>query len=202
MEAADRPDQIEKLLAEVKAGKPGAMERLTETFYDQLRTMAEQHLRGRFGQAVASLTWQPTVLVHETLLRILKQRQHYDSDGHFFAIATLVMKRVLLDYSRHRRAQKRGGGGLRIEFDPTHHSPAVSEEASGLEVEALLEAVDRLAQLDARKADVTRMRLLWGLSIEETAESLGVGRSTVERDWRFAKAWLRRELKADPPGQP
>ena len=123
---------------------------------------------------------------HETLLRIIKQRQQFDTDGHFFAIFTTMMKRVVLDYIRERKSLKRGGGNVRIEFDPEVHSPTDSSEEGDLDVEALFAAVDRLAELDTRKAEVAWMRLIWGMTIEEVAEALAVGRATIERDWSFA----------------
>ncbi len=158
--------------------------------------MAERHLHRRFGRSAAGLTWQPTALVNETLLRMIKQRQQFDNQGHFFAIATTMMERVLLDYIRRRRAEKRGGEAIRVQFDPAVHSPAASGDGENCDMEALLRALARLAMMDARKAEVARMRLIWGLEINEVAASLGVSHATVERDWRFAYAWLKRDVAA------
>lgn len=184
---------IESLLADIKSGSVRAVDELSASVYDRLREMAEKHLRRCFGRSARGLTWQPTELVNETLLRIIKQRQQFDTDGHFFAIFTTMMKRVVLDYIRERRSLKRGGGNMRIEFDPELHSPS-SSEGDDLDVEALFAAVDRLAELDGRKAEVAWMRLIWGMTVEEVAEALAVGRSTIERDWSFARAWLRIEM--------
>lgn len=192
-ESGQTPD-IERLLAEVNAGGSTSVEQLTDAVYQQLREMAKRHLRGRFGRGAGGLTWQPTVLVNETLLRIIKQRQRYDNQGHFFAIATTVMKRVLLDYIRMRGAQKRGGKRLTIEYDPDLHDPAVQPHNEIVDIEAFFNALEELSRYDARKADVVRMRVLWGITVEEIAVALGVGRATIERDWSFAKAWLKREL--------
>ena len=186
-------DHIRQLMADSVAGKPRAIEKLTEAIYHQLREMAEHHLRSRFGTE-SGLTWQPTTLVNETLMRVIKQRQACDSDGHFFAVVTTVMKRVLQDYVRERRAQKRGGDRVKVEFDPELHTPVDPRNAGDLDIEALFAAIDRLETLDTRKADVARMRVIWGMPMEEIVTSLGVSLATVERDWSFARAWLRREL--------
>lgn len=186
--------QLERLLAVTCGGTVQVAEELSDVLYQELRRMADRHLRQRFGKAAGCLTLQPTALVNETLLRVIKGRRQYDSQGHFFAIANTVMKRVLVDYAREKGARKRGGGRIRIEFDPDLHSPATPDDANEFDVEALFEAMERLALLDARKADVVRMRVLWGMAIDEIASSLGVSRATVERDWRFGKAWIAREL--------
>ncbi|MBP7935088.1 MAG: sigma-70 family RNA polymerase sigma factor [Phycisphaerae bacterium] len=191
---SDDSESVRGLLADIRAGGARTIEQLSVSAYDRLRNMAEQHLRRWFGPTAPSLTWQPTELVNETLLRIIKQRHRFDSDGHFFAIFTTMMKRVLLDYVRERQTLKRGGGGLRIAFDPELHSPATRVEDEGLDVEALFAAVDRLAELDGRKAEVAWMRLIWGMTLEEVAAALAVSRATIERDWGFARAWLRAEL--------
>ena len=190
------PADIEQLLADVAEGRPNAMERLTDAVYGPLRVLAEHQFRRRFAGAAEGLTWQPTVLVNETLLRIIGQRQRYDSKGHFFAIATTLMKRVLLDYIRERRAYKRQGAHAMLEFDPEQHSPADSRSDRELDMEAVFAAVDRLAVLDSQKADVARMRVIWGMSNPEIAASLAISLATVERHWRFAKAWLHRELSS------
>ena len=191
-----RGKQVKHLLAESAAGRPRALEKLTDTVYQQLREVAENHFRSRFGSE-KGLTWQPTILLNETLMRVVKQRQTYDSEGHFFAIVTTVMKRVLLDYVRERRAQKRGGDLVKVEFDADVHAPVDRGNTGDLDLEALFAGIDRLESLDKRKADVARMRVVWGMSIDEIADSLGVSGATVERDWSLARAWLRRELSED-----
>lgn len=193
-----RPEEIDRLLADVNAGRTDALDRLTRAVYAQLRALADRHLRRRFGTGADALTWQPTVLVNETFLRLLKQRKRLDTHGHFFAIANTVMKRVLLDYARERQALKRGGGVPTIPFQEEIHAVVDPALGSDLDLEALFATIDRLAGLDARKADLARMRLLWGMSLAEMAEALEVSLATVERDWRFVRAWLRRELR--PPG--
>ena len=183
------------LLEDVNRGAPGAVERLSEAVYEDLRAMARRRLAADFGRGMAGVTIQPTVLANDTLMRLIRQRQAYDNAGHLFAIASRLMLRVLLDYHRERKAAKRGGGETRLSLDPD----AAAEETEGVDVEAVHGALDKLAALDARKADVVRYRVLWGLSVPEAAEALGVGRATVERDWAFSKAWLASELAAHDP---
>ncbi len=191
--------QIERLLADVNAGHTSACGQLTDVVYRRLRAVAEHYLRRQFGGEAGSLTWQPTALVNETFLQIIKQRKRYDSEGHFFAIATRVMKRILLDYARQRGAQKRGGGAIKVEFDPNIHGPVHEHSEGALDLETFFTCLDRLAALNTRKADVVRMRVLWGMTIAETAVSLDVGHATIERDWRFAQAWLAREVASRRP---
>ncbi len=186
--------EIERLAAQLQGGRPDAERHLTEAMYRQLRSIAEKHLRQRFGRAAASLTWQPTVLVNETLLRLVKRPREYDDQGQFFAIATQVMKRVLLDYFRSRYSLKRGGDRLRIELNPEVHAAVAPRDGDTPDMEALFNALDRLQAVDERKAKVVDMRILWGFTVPEIAEALGISVATVERDWSFASAWLSREL--------
>jgi len=194
--ASGRADQT--IDGRVRRRQSQSLEKLTDAVYQQLREIAECHLRSRFGTS-GGLTWQPTTLVNETLMRVIKQRQACDSEGHFFAIATTIMKRVLLDYVRERRAQKRGGDWTRVEFDPELHCPVDPGDAGDLDIDALFAAIDRLESLDKRKADIARMRVIWGMPIAEIVTSLDVSLATVERDWSFASAWLRRELAGEGP---
>jgi RNA polymerase sigma factor (TIGR02999 family) len=137
---------------------------------------------------------QPTMLASDTLMKLIRQRERFDNRGHLFAIASRVMMRLLIDYHRARNAAKRGSGALvRVSLDPDQ--PA-SEAGDGIDVEALNAALERLAALDARKADVVKYRVLWGLTSAEIGRTLGVSVVTVDRDWAFAKAWLAKELSA------
>jgi RNA polymerase sigma factor (TIGR02999 family) len=193
------------LLADVNAGADGAPDRLAAAVYDDLRAMARRHLAKDFGPGMAGVTIQPTVLASDTLMKLIRQRQAYDSAGHLFAIASRLMLRVLLDYHRERKAAKRGGGAARVSLDPEAAGSANggggADPRDAVDVEAVNGAIERLATLDARKADVVKYRVLWGLTVPEVAEALGIGRATVERDWAFAKAWLASELAAHaPPG--
>jgi RNA polymerase sigma factor (TIGR02999 family) len=192
-------DQLTLLLKRVNAAEPGASDALADAIYGELRAMAGGHLHRDFGPNLAGITIQPTMLASDTFMKLLRQRQKYDNSGHFFAIASRLMMRVLLDYHRARKAQKRGGAVVHVSLEPEHHARATEERINAdddLDVEALDQALARLEALDARKADVVRYRVLWGLTNTEIGKALGVGLATVERDWAFAKVWLSKELKA------
>ena len=186
--------QLTRLLDAVNAGQPGASDELAAQIFDDLRAMARRRLRsgGSGGGGGNAVSIQPTMLASDTLMKLIRQRERFDNGGHLFAIASRVMMRLLIDYHRTRKAAKRGSGNVvRVELDPEQPE---SETGDGLDVEALNEALEKLAALDARKADVVRYRVLWGLTAAETAKTLKVSTVTVERDWAFAKAWLAKEL--------
>jgi RNA polymerase sigma factor (TIGR02999 family) len=134
---------------------------------------------------------QPSSLVQEAFLRLLPdQEAGWRNRTHFFAVASLVMRNVLVDYARARRSAKRGGAAVHIPIDAAVVlSPEQLDEVVAVDL-----ALERLARTDERKSKVLEMRLFGGLSVEETAEVLGVAPITVMRDWNFARAWLRREL--------
>lgn len=182
---------------------PGGLQSsLTQALYATLRREAERHLRLRLGRATAGLTWQPTALVNETLLRMIQREQRYDSDGQFLALASTIMRCVLVDYIRERTAQKRGGGCGKIEFDPEVHGPLALENDRPLDVETILEAIEQLAELYPRKGQIARLRLVFGMTVVEMAQSLRLSSASIERDWRFAKAWLRQRLSVVEFGEP
>ncbi len=197
-----RPDQdITRLLKNVQAGHDGAMDNLMRSVYDDLQRVAERHLTHQFGRGLPGVTMEPAALVNESFLRIIKQRNTYDNRGQFFAIATRVMLRVLVDYQRRRATAKRGGLQQRItlslaELPRSVQSNGDADSESLIDVDALVESLQRLEDLDARKADVVRMKVVWGLQMQEIAHSLGVSLATVERDWAFSKAWLARDADA------
>ena len=132
-------------------------------------------------------------------MKLIRQRQQYDNRGQFFAIATKLMIRVLMDYHRKRKAAKRGGGWVRVPLDAGLDTPGDPPADNGTEIPALVHALEELEKLDSRKADVVKLRVLWGLKTEEIAASPGVGRATVDRDWSFAKAWLKKEIAEGRP---
>lgn len=189
---APRSEEVTCLLQRLNDGEDDALERLMEVVHEDLRGMARRHMDRQFSPGQPGVTLQPTALVNETFMKLIKQRQRYDNRGHFFAIATRLMIRVLIDYARRRKAAKRGGGWVRVSIDVDRQ--AAAPQAEGAEVSALVAALEKLEQLDPRKADVVKLRVLWGLTIGEIAESLDVGRATVDRDWSFAKAWLKNEI--------
>jgi RNA polymerase sigma factor (TIGR02999 family) len=185
--------ELETLLASVNAKEPGAENRLADAVHEELRAMARRHLAKNYGKQMGGLTIQPTVLADDTLMKMLQQRQSFDNAGHLFAIASRLMMRVLIDYHRERKAKKRGGGAVRVSLSPEVNAPARSSN-DDVDVEALNGALEKLADLDSRKADVVKYRVLWGFTAGQTAEALGVAVATIERDWTFAKAWLAKEL--------
>jgi RNA polymerase sigma factor (TIGR02999 family) len=186
---ADRPAAVTTLLRAWRRGDQAAMERLAPLVYDELRRRARHYLRGERPNH----TLQPTALVHEVYLRMVKL-DHVDwhDRAHFFAVAAQNMRRVLVDSARARRYQKRGGGAINVTFD---EALAVSDRSPDLV--ALDDALDVLAAQDERKARVVELRFFGGLTNEEIAEALGISTDTVTRDWQMAKLWLRRELKKE-----
>jgi len=144
-------------------------------------------------------TLQPTALAHEAYLRLLDQRHvSWQNRAHFMGLAAQAMRRILIDHARRRRAQKRGGDAVHVELDADLANAAGGApggtDVRGVSVVDLSDALDRLADLDARQSRVVELRFFTGLSIEETAEVLEVSPATVKRDWTFARAWLHREL--------
>jgi len=183
--------------------------------YGDLERVAHRHLAERYGPGLAGVTMEPAALVNESFLKLIKQRKAYANREQFFAIATRVMLRVLIDYQRRKLAAKRGGHAdhvaLSLDVCPeatgnpttamTSMCPPGATTASTAErtisVNTLIGSLDRLDELDRRKADVVRLRVVWGLEMKEIASSIGVSLATVERDWSFAKAWLAREAAAE-----
>jgi len=188
-------DNITLLLKESHDGRAGALDDLMRIVYDDLERMAAAYIRRKFGDRAKQITLEPAALVNESFLRLIKQRSQFDNRGHFFAIATKMMMRILIDYQRQRSAQKRGGDQAEVTLMLDADAPVESGSATRMiEVERLAEALGKLEQSDHRMADVVKMRVVWGLSVEEVAASLGVSTPTVKRDWRFAKAWLAEEM--------
>jgi len=182
--------RITLLLQQANEGDQDSMDQAVEIIYSDLRRLAAFHIRKHHGSRSAALTLQPTALVNETYIRLLRQKVGYTNREHFLAIATRLMLRVLIDHQRSKSAAKRGGDQVRVTLTglPSHNSGAEAA-ASGI-----LNALEKLEALDRRKADVIRLRAVWGMDMREVAESLGVSIATVERDWRFAKNWLAEEL--------
>ena len=180
-------DDVTGLLRELSAGNPGALEVLVTLVYPELRRVAAAALRReRSGH-----TLQPTALVHETYLRLASQTHaHWKDRAHFFTIAAQVMRRILVDHSRRRQALKRGG--------LTVHVPlGAADDPRGDGPEQLLAvdfALDRLARVDPRQARIVELRFFGGLSENEVSALLEVSPRTIRREWRIAKAWLRREI--------
>ena len=191
---ADGEADLTQLLDGVNAGRPGAVDHLSEAIHDHLRAMARRHLVRDFGPRMPGITIQPTMLANDTLMKLIRQRQQFDNAGHFFAIASRLMMRVLLDYHRERKAAKRGGSAVHVPIGTDGGDLAAPGAGGDVDVEAVNDVLEKLSRLDPRKGDVVRYRILWGLTQREIADALGVGLATVERDWAFAKAWLAKEL--------
>lgn len=180
--------QLTGLLDDWKRGDPGALERLTPLIYDELRRIAHRYARReRNGH-----TLQTTALVHEAYLRLAgTEKPDWQNRSHFFAVTAQVMRHVLIDHARRRRYIKHGGEAQQI---PIEEASLMARERAA-ELVALDEALEELARIDPRKSRVVELRYFGGLSLEETAEAVGVSLMTVRRDWRAAKAWLFRRLK-------
>jgi RNA polymerase sigma factor (TIGR02999 family) len=189
---------ITGLLKAWRAGDEQALERLVPMVYPHLRAQAQHHMR----REPSGITLQTTALVHEVYLRLINAHDvDWQDRIHFFALSAQIMRRVLVDAARARHATKRGGGDVRVAhaeaFDFDRLPSAASDAAAS--VCALNDALQRLAELDPRRAKVIELRFFGGLTVEETAEVLGVSPQTVMRDWRLARAWLARELRVDSP---
>jgi RNA polymerase sigma factor (TIGR02999 family) len=184
--------RITTLLQDAHAGREGAMDELMSIVYADLERVAHGQWRDRFGSGLERVTLEPAALVNESFMRLLKQKQGFENRGHFFAIATRIMLRVLIDYCRQRAAVKRGGRmeRLSITFNDAVEPADTPNHAGQIDVQSLSDALDALDKLDSRKADVVRMRVVWGMPHEAIAEALEISIPTVERDWRFARAWL------------
>ncbi|MHC4217101.1 MAG: ECF-type sigma factor [Planctomycetota bacterium] len=197
---------ITLMLRDVEAGREGALDRLMTLVYEDLARMARGYLRKQFGDRAEAITLEPAALVNESFMQLIRQRKAYDNRGHFFAIATRSMLRVLVDYRRRRNAAKRGGADTHITLvlDERQVAERRPRCVDLIEVEELAKALEKLETLDPRKAEVVKMRVVWGLDIAAITDALAVSRSTVERDWRFAKAWLADEVGPAAPsgGQP
>ena len=178
---------VTALLIEWTRGDEGAIERLVPLVHGELRRLAKRHMAGeRQGHVL-----QATALVNEVYLKLVDiRRVQWKDRAHFFAIAARLMRRVLVDFARAAKNQKRGGAMHRVTFD--QDLPVVGDAPEDLI--AIDDALTAFAVEYARKAQVVELRFFGGLSVEETAEALGISPETVMRDWKFAKGWLMREL--------
>ena len=181
---------VTRLLRAWGAGATGASDALVPLVYEELRRQAQRALR-REGEGH---TLQATALVHEVWLRLDGQHDaRWESRTQFLAVAAQMMRRVLVDHARTRRALKRGGADVLVSLSDAGNAVAASDS---VDVLALDEALERLAVMDARKARLVELRYFAGMSIPEAAAALGVSQSTVIREWAVARMWLRRELDA------
>lgn len=180
---------VTELLVAWKNGNNQALHQLIPIVYSELRRLASLQLNNER----ANHTLQPTALTHEVFLRLFGYRRlTWQNRAHFFAVTAQLMRRILVEHARRRRAAKRGGDAQRVTLAEAN----ARAEAVDVDVMALHEALTRLEEIDARQCRVVELRYFAGLSAEETAEALGVSLATVKRDWRVAKLWLRRELES------
>jgi RNA polymerase sigma factor (TIGR02999 family) len=182
--------EITALLDNLRDGDGAAVDALLPFVYDELQALAARQLR----RERSAHTLNPTALVHEAYVKLVDQREGWRSRAHFFGVAALAMRRILVHYAERRAAEKRGGGAAAV----TLVEDGVAREAPAEEVVALDEALGRLATFAERPARVVEMRFFGGLTQDEIAEALSVSVPTVQRDWQTARAWLGRELAADP----
>jgi RNA polymerase sigma factor (TIGR02999 family) len=192
----ESPSQgVTRLLLAWRQGKQDALDQLIPIVYEELRQQAHRYLqREQRGHSL-----QTTALINETYLRLLDcNKIGWKNRAHFFAITAQMMRRILVDYARSRRSQKRGGGLEKTTLD----EKLTFSTARNSDLVALDDALNALALIDERRSRVVELRFFGGLSIEETAEVLGVCPDTVVRDWRLAKVWLAREVKKSVEANP
>lgn len=185
--------EITRLLKEWSAGDPSALERLMPSVYNELRRMARRYVKRERAQA----TLQSTDLVNEVYLRLVDVKNvSWRDRTHFFALSAQAMRRILVDAARARASLKRCGQAARGERSRAADLEQIPDMSSSRDKEliAIDEALEQFAQMDPRKARVIELRFFGGLSVEETAEVLKISPQSVSRDWKIAKAWLKREL--------
>jgi RNA polymerase sigma factor (TIGR02999 family) len=180
--------EITRLLADWSNGDRQALEKLTPLVYDELRRLAARYLR----QERVGHTLQSTALVHEAYLKLVGQNNvRWQNRAHFFGIAAQMIRRILVDYARARKADKRGSGAEKLSLDEAIALPGGQD----LDLVALDDALEGLAKIDQRQSRLVELRFFAGLTIEETAEVMQMSLATAKRDWVSAKAWLSREVR-------
>jgi RNA polymerase sigma factor (TIGR02999 family) len=185
----ESPEGVTQLLVDWSNGDQSALDKLMPVVYDELRRLASHYLR----RERAGHTLQPTALVNEAYIKLVDQRNaRWQNRAQFFGVAAQLMRRILVDHARVRQAQKRGGSDQQQQLSLSA-ADRVAEKPS-VDLLALHEALNSLAEIDEQQARIVELRFFGGLTIEETTEVLGISHATVERDWTLARAWLRREL--------
>jgi RNA polymerase sigma factor (TIGR02999 family) len=185
---SEAPGDLTVLLRRLKEGDRAAESEFAVEVYDELRRLAGRYMRNERNNH----TLQPTALVHEAFLKLFEYKDvDWQGRGHFFAVASQTMRRILVDHARRVHAGKRGGEREHVSLD----SAFLYAQDRGAELIALDEALDRLAELDPRQCRIVELRFFGGLGVEETAEVLGVSERTIKREWSVARAWLYGELK-------
>jgi len=183
---------VTEILQAIDGGDDQAAERLLPLVYAELRRLARQ----RMAREPAGLTLQPTALVHEAYLRLIGPGETpWGGRAHFFAAAAEAMRRILIERARRHRLPKHGGGRRRLPLDPSD----LTADDEPIDLLVLDEALRRLESRDARMGEIVKLRFFAGLTIEQTAQALGVTSRTVDRDWTAARAWLFREMTETKP---
>jgi len=181
------PNEVTQLLISWRNGDSEALDKLIPMVYAELRKLARRHM----ARESPDHTLQTSSLINETYLKLVDQQNvQWQNRAHFFAVAAQVMRHILIDHARRHRYQKRGAGAPKISFDET---TGLSDERAA-ELVSLDDALTALAEIDARKSRIIELRFFGGLSVEETAEIMKISPVTVSREWRAARAWLRREM--------
>jgi RNA polymerase sigma factor (TIGR02999 family) len=187
--------EVTRILEAIKEGDPQAAEQLLPLVYDELRRLASQ----KMAHETPGQTLEATGLVHEAYLRLVNTGDdlQWDSRGHFFAAAAEAMRRILVENARRKRSVKRGGGLIRHDLDQAPPASGASpSEAAELreDVLAVDEALGRLAAQDPLKAELVKLRYFAGLTLEQSAQALGISSTTADRYWAYARAWLHQEI--------
>lgn len=181
-------ESVTQLLMKWSEGDQSALEELMPLVYNELRRLASNYLR----RERQNHTLQPTALVNEAYLKLVDQKARWQNRAHFYGVAAQLMRRILVDHARQHQAAKRGGTNQqRLSITSGRAIVAAPE----VDVLAVHEALEELKQFDPQQERIVELRFFGGLSIEETAEVLGIGHATVERDWKMARAWLRQKLE-------
>ena len=189
--------EVTRLLQRVKEGDKAAEAEVVDLMYGEMRRMAA----GLMRRERPNHTLQPTALVNETYLKIMgRGKISWHDRRHFFAVAALAMRQILADHARKRKAEKHGGGFEFVELDSGRHVGPARETAFA-NVVAIHESLERLEQQDGRTYQVVLYRYFCDLTVEETAELMGISERTVKREWKLARAWLQADLKSPPRPQ-
>lgn len=176
---------VTQLLHEWRAGNQEALNQLMPLVYDELRRLAGHYMKSER----ASHTLQPTALVNEAYLKLVDMEVSWQDRTHFFAVATRLLRRILVDHAKRHRRDKRGGGQAKVTLDENFGASRPDAD-----ILALDEAIDRLSEFDERKVRIIELHFFGGLTYDEMAEALGIAQATVHRELRLAKAWLHHEL--------
>jgi RNA polymerase sigma factor (TIGR02999 family) len=189
-----QPTEVTRLLAAYNDGDRDALEQLLPLVYNELRKLAGSYLR----RERADHTLEPTALVHEAYLRLVNQEIAWQNRAHFFGVAAQMMRRILVDHARRHQTDKRGSGGAKLALDEAIN---LSDERAA-DLIALDDALTALAELDPQKCRMVELRYFAGLSVEETAQALGISVATFVRQWKTTKAWLYHQITKETPEQP